>query len=218
MPSGHLVRSSIRAIWHCRWLARATLVALCLTVNVSFAQDQLPELLRITGSEAAPGGNPAEIVVNAEAGDVPELDTYDSERFVRVSGQQGSMVYDVPETVSQVAVVVYFHQDTEEEITLVQGDTLEATLTSQDSQSQLRDGDSGICDDTALQNRGELDVCSLRDTSWFRVTWQPTLTSCSKQVTFLLNGALSDPLYVLHLYALHHPFNFTHIWHCRQQH
>lgn len=211
MPSGHLrsIRSCKCAFWYCRWLARVILVSLCL-VNVSLCQDQLPELLTITGAESPelpPGANPAEIVENARAGDVPELDTYDTQRFVRVSGQQGSMVYNLDETVSKVALVVYFHQDTEEEVTLVQGDTLQSTLRSQDTQVRVRDGDIP-CEDTAVQNRPELDVCSLRETSWFRVTWSPMLNSCATQVTFRLDGALSAPFC-----ALHHPFDsFSHIF------
>jgi hypothetical protein len=111
-------------------------VTLC-AINV-LAQEQVSELFSANGSEpapASPGASPSEIVAIAEEGGVAALDAYDTTRYVRLPGQTASMVYTVEETVSRVTLVVYFHLDTEEQVTLVDGKS-QSVLTSQSTQAR----------------------------------------------------------------------------------
>lgn len=189
MPSGYIrrVRSSRCATWHCEWLMRAFLVVFCL-VNVAVAQDETPAQLTDSGEGPLPQStSPSELVRIAREGAVPELDAEDPSRYERIAGQQASMVYSLDETVSGITLVVYFHQDTDEQVTLVEGDTFRPSVRSQDTQARISDSDN-LCSGTAVRNRGELEVCLLMDTNWFRVTWSPTLTGCQSEITVRLEG------------------------------
>lgn len=178
-------------------------VALCL-VNVSLAQDQALELLTDTGDGEVPQATiPTETVQVARPGAIPELDNYDPGRYQRVAGQRSSLVYSFEETVSRVTLVLYFHEDTDEQVTLVEGDAVQTPVTSRGTQARISDAEND-CEDSAVRNRGPIEVCRLRTTTWFRVTVSNPLASCSKEVTVRLEGAWSVPFACSSTSFLHH--------------
>jgi hypothetical protein len=146
--------------------------------------------MRTDEAEDPPPSNSAEdAVAVASEGEVIDLDTIDPTRFVRLLGKTSELTYVEDEAVEAITVVVYFHTDTDEEVSLtVEGQDIPA-LKSRDQEVAWKESEA--CTTTsAVVNPETTEVCRIEGSKWYRVRWTTILEGCTKTFTLRLSGTI----------------------------
>lgn len=154
------------------------------------SQQQSLKVLREdpAGHSPPPGNSAEEMVAVATVGDVPDLDSIDPTRYVRVLGKTNTLAYTEAQAVEAISLVVYFHKGTDEQVSLIVEGQARSELKSSEQEGKL--ADSGPCITGSVPSQEATTVCRIEGSDWYQVTWPQSITGCTKDITLRLSGMI----------------------------